>query len=191
MTTSEIVSTVLGEKNVNELGRVLTHEHLALDFSTFYVPPPVHLKHFFNGKIQLQNVGFLRQYPYSNFYNISFNDVDAANAVLEDAKLYFKFGGGTIVENSNHGLKRNVTLMKKVSQESGVNVIAGTGYYVAACQAQSNLSLTKEQMYDLILKEMTVGCEECPDVKTGFIGEVGSAWPIQECLCKHVCQVFI
>lgn len=34
-------------------------------------------------------------------------------------------------------------------------------------------------MYDIMLKEMTVGCEQCPDVKTGFIGEVGSTWPIE------------
>lgn len=33
-------------------------------------------------------------------------------------------------------------------------------------------------MYDVILKEMTIGCEESPDVKAGFIGEVGSIWPI-------------
>lgn len=50
------------------------------------------------------------------------------------------------------------------------------GYYVSATQTNENLS--KEEMYDVILKEMTIGCEESPDVKAGFIGEIGSTWPI-------------
>ncbi|XP_076282792.1 phosphotriesterase-related protein [Lasioglossum baleicum] len=174
------VQTVLGEKNANELGRILTHEHLSLSFDAFYVPPPHHLKRFFGDNIEIQNLGFLRQYPYSSRYNLNFNDGDTINAVSEDVKLYREFGGGTIVENSNHGLKRDIELMRRVSRETGVNIIAGTGYYVAATQSERNLCLSKEEMYDTMLKEMTIGCEDCRDVKTGFIGEVGSAWPIED-----------
>lgn len=46
---------------------------------------------------------------------------------MEEMKSYRKYGGGTIVENSSIGLKRNIPLMVKASEESGVNVIAGTG----------------------------------------------------------------
>ncbi|XP_076753085.1 phosphotriesterase-related protein [Xylocopa sonorina] len=173
---SGYVQTILGEKDPSQLGKTLTHEHLSLSFTTFYCPPPSHLKRFLDGKIELQNVGFLKQYPYSNTYNLIYNDQCTEEAVLEDVKLYKEFGGGTIVENSNHGLKRNVPFLKKVSERTGVNIIAGTGYYVNA--TQSNEGLSKEEMYDVMLKEMTIGCEECPDVKTGFIGEVGSTWPI-------------
>ncbi|OAD56321.1 Phosphotriesterase-related protein, partial [Eufriesea mexicana] len=167
---------VLGKKKSNQLGRTLTHEHLSLSFTAFYVPPPSQLQRFFNDKIELESSGFLKQYPYSSFYNLTFDDQHTEDAVLEDVKLYKEFGGGTIVENSNHGLKRNIPFMKKVSEATGVNIIAGTGYYVSATQA--NKVLTKEHMYNVILKEMTLGCEECPDVKAGFIGEVGSTWPI-------------
>ncbi|XP_034183370.1 phosphotriesterase-related protein [Osmia lignaria lignaria] len=174
------VQTVLGEKDANKLGRTLTHEHLALSFTSFYVEPPNHLKRFLNDKIELRNVGILKQYPYSSLYNLTFNDTDTIDAILEDVKLYREFGGGSIVENSNYGLNRDIPMMKRVSKESGVNVIAGTGYYVAATQSASDLNLSKEEMYNIMLKEMTVGCEQCPDVKTGFIGEVGSTWPIEE-----------
>nr|XP_003699732.1 PREDICTED: phosphotriesterase-related protein [Megachile rotundata] len=173
------VRTVLGEKDANKLGRTLTHEHLALSFTNFYVQPPKHLKRFLDGKIELQNIGLVKQYPYSNLYNLKYNDADTVEAIFEDVKLYREFGGGTIVENSNYGLNRDIPLMKRVSQETGVNVIAGTGYYVAATQSASDLNLSKEQMYDVMMKEMTVGCEQSPDVRTGFIGEVGSTWPIE------------
>lgn len=42
-------------------------------------------------------------------------------------KLYKQFGGGTVVENSSHGLQRNIKFLKEVSQRTGVHVIAGTG----------------------------------------------------------------
>lgn len=112
-------------------------------------------------------------------YNLIYNDADTVEAIFEDVKLYREFGGGTIVENSNYGLKRDIPLMKRISQETGINIIAGTGYYVAETQSASVLNLSKEQMYDVMMKEMTVGCDQSPDVKTGFIGEVGSTWPIE------------
>lgn len=180
MADRSTVQTVLGEKPASELGRILTHEHVALSFGAFYVPPPNHLKRFFDRKIELSNVGFLKQYPYSSQYNVAFNDKDTADAVLEDLKFFRECGGGTIVENSNHGLNRNIALMKELSKQTGVNIIAGTGHYVALTQSSGTLALSKENMYDLIVREMTVGCEESPDVRTGFIGEVGSAWPIED-----------
>jgi len=55
------------------------------------------------------------------------NDDESTAAVLEDVEIFKKSGGGTIVENSNHGLQRNIPLMKEISKSTGINVIAGTG----------------------------------------------------------------
>lgn len=66
-------------------------------------------------------------FSYGSKYNVHFNDTDSAAAVLEDVKFYKKSGGGTIVENTSHGIKRDIPLMQKASKESGVHVIAGTG----------------------------------------------------------------
>lgn len=63
----------------------------------------------------------------SSAYNLNLNDDDAEKAVCKDVELFKEAGGGTIVENSSHGLKRDISFMKKVSQLTGVNVIAGTG----------------------------------------------------------------
>lgn len=175
-----LVQTVLGGKNANELGRILTHEHLCLSFDTFYIPPPQQLKRFFDNKIEIGNLGVLRQYPYSSKYNLNFNDAAAMDAVMTDLQFYREFGGGTIVENSNYGLKRDIPFMKRLSKETGIHIIAGTGYYVAATQSASDLALSKEEMYNVMLKEMTTGCKDSPDVKTGFVGEVGSTWPIED-----------
>lgn len=80
-----------------------------------------------NATIRLQTQVTIFPYSYSSLYNLKFNDEEAMDAVLEDVKFFREFGGGTIVENSNHGLKRDISLMKRVSNETGVNVITGTG----------------------------------------------------------------
>ena len=36
-------------------------------------------------------------------------------------------GGGTIVENTTKGIKRDMTFLKRVAMETGVNVVAGSG----------------------------------------------------------------
>jgi predicted metal-dependent phosphotriesterase family hydrolase len=53
------------------------------------------------------------------------------------------------------------------------------GHYVALTQSNSSLALKEEEMYNLIAKELTYCCENCRPIKAGFIGEVGSTWPIE------------
>ncbi|XP_071451964.1 phosphotriesterase-related protein [Hetaerina americana] len=172
------IQTVLGEIQPDKLGRTLTHEHLFLDFHGFYTPPPPHLENRFNGPIKLQNLGFIRQYPYSSKYNLAFYDQYTHNALYNDLEEYLKSGGSSIVENSSHGLGRRADLMKEVSEKTKVNIVAGTGFYVSSVQKENILKLSVEEMGSLIRKEMLEGCAEDPSVKCGFIGEVGSSWPI-------------
>lgn len=170
---------------VSRLGRTLTHEHFSLDFDCFYKPPPAHLnEHFTAESIRLDTCGFVRQYPYASRYNIRFCDEDTHTNVLDDVRLYAKWGGGTIVENSSHGLQRNLAFMQNVASETGVNVIAGTGHYVHSVQPASDLLLGVEEMVDLYTRELTVGCkagaENGDAIRCGFVGEVGSVWPIHD-----------
>lgn len=60
---------------------------------------------------------------------MKFYDKYAQKAVNMDVKLFKEAGGGTIVENSNHGLNRDIILMRNISQSMGVNVITGTGMF--------------------------------------------------------------
>ncbi|XP_015121972.1 phosphotriesterase-related protein [Diachasma alloeum] len=174
------IETVLGPVELSQLGRTLTHEHLAMDFHRFYVPPPKPLAAYFQKKIALNNVGYVKQYPYSSRYNVNFYDEDASKAVIEDVMIYKKNGGGTIVDNTTCGIQRDLSLMKKISNDTGVHVIVGSGYYVEATQAPSTLKLTEEQMHNVMMNELTKGCMDYPSIKAGFIGEVGSSWPITD-----------
>jgi phosphotriesterase-related protein len=55
------------------------------------------------------------------------NDEATEIAVLESVKAFKTAGGGCLVENSTFGINRKSGYLKKLSQETGVNVIAGTG----------------------------------------------------------------
>ncbi|KAJ6647442.1 Phosphotriesterase-related protein [Pseudolycoriella hygida] len=178
------VQTVLGPINPSQLGKTLTHEHLSLDFDFFYKEPPKQLNDLFTNEISLANLGAIRQYPYGSRYNINFGDADTHRNVIEDVLLYKKYGGGTIVENSSHGLKRNLRFLYDVSIGTGVHLIAGTGHYVYNLQSESHLAMSVENMVKLYIDEIKNGVDLNGDgktfVKCGFIGEVGSVYPIHE-----------
>ena len=172
----------------DQLGVTLTHEHFSLDFHKFYCEPPQQLSRFFNDgineKIHLKNSGFIRQYPYGSKYNINFEDEDTHKAVLEDVRLFKEFGGGTIVENTTHGINRNLKLMYEVAKSTGVKIVAGTGHYLQMTQKPETLNLTIEQLEQIYTDEILNGVEvklspsESVTIKCGFIGEVGSVYPI-------------
>lgn len=166
----------------------MTHEHFSLDFHKFYSEPPKPLAKFFNEgdneKIHLQNVGFVRQYPYGSHYNIKFNDDETHQAVVSDVKLFKEFGGRTIVENTTYGINRNLELMYQVARSTGVNIVAGTGHYLEMTQKPETLNMTVEEMTELYTRELVDGVSvqlsqvEAVNIKCGFIGEVGSVYPI-------------
>lgn len=182
------ITAVLGKIEPNQLGVTLTHEHFSLDFHKFYCEPPKQLTQFFNdginSKIHMKNLGFLRQYPYGSRYNINFEDCDTHHAIFDDVKLFKEFGGTSIVENTTYGIKRNLKLLYEVAKRTGVNVISGTGHYLEMTQEPTSLTLSVEDMTKLYHDEIVNGVDieidsdEKVNIKCGFIGEVGSVYPI-------------
>lgn len=179
---------VLGDLVPSDLGRTLTHEHLSLDFHHFYFDAPEHLRSYLTDeqKISLGNVGVLRQYPYASRYNIQFCDDDTKEKVIEDLHLFKKWCGGncTIVENTTTGIRRDLKFYREAARQTGVNVVAGTGHYLEMTQNSGELSLTIEQISKLYTNEIVSGVDVSTAqdgsnvIKCGFLGEIGSNWPI-------------
>lgn len=69
-------------------------------------------------------------------------------------------------------------MLKNVSENTNVHVVAGTGFYVADLQNQSTLSMKKEDIYEHMMNELTVGYNVDKSIKAGFMGEIASVWPI-------------
>lgn len=83
------------------------------------------------------------------------------------------------MENSTEGLERDIHFYKQVSEETGVHVVAGTGFYIEDVQEHKTLNYKVEDMYNHMIQELTNGCVGYPEVKSGFMGEIASVWPIR------------
>ena len=167
------------------MGRTLTHEHLSMQFDVCFVPS-VNNKNLETCEWTLENVGAIQQEPYSHRDNIVINDKASEAAILKSVAAFKAAGGGCLVENSTRGLRRKSGFMARVAQETGIHVVAGTGYYVAPSQAPDPDRLLNhkdfkiEAMSDLMMSELNEGCFDDRSVQCGFIGEIGCSWPLHE-----------
>uniref|UniRef100_W5MWT0 N-acetyltaurine hydrolase n=1 Tax=Lepisosteus oculatus TaxID=7918 RepID=W5MWT0_LEPOC len=178
------VQTVLGLVEPTELGLTLTHEHLTMTFECCFSPPPPGQEHLVEAPIEMKNLFWLKQNAYSNKENLLLNQ--ESEAVKEELLLFKRAGGGTIVENTTTGISRDLKTLKRLSQETGVHVVAGAGFYVGDTHSIETQKMSVEQVQevyrqltDIIVSEVLHGADGT-DVRCGVIGEIGVSWPIME-----------
>ena len=139
------IETVLGPVNGEDLGITFTHEHLTIDYSKCTLSPAKDVdKSKKNEPITLANLNWLKHNPYSCVANL--NLAKEKDAVLLDLKSLKQAGGCTIVENTCIGINRDVAAMIEFAKLSGLNVVCGTGYYVAVTQTDSVKNASVEEM---------------------------------------------
>lgn len=97
------ILTVTGKMATDEMGMTLTHEHVVTNFS---------------------GADKIAQPQYDEDYVI--------NIILPHLKELKKKGINTIFECTPDYIGRDVELLKKLSELSGINIITNTGYYAAA-----------------------------------------------------------
>ncbi|RUS86596.1 hypothetical protein EGW08_005612 [Elysia chlorotica] len=177
MSSKGKVVTVQGELRPDDLGVTLTHEHLYIQVPSFYTPPKDKLsKTLSTAPFEMKNLGWIRQNPYTHVPNLTFEGEDTA---VKEELLFFKENGGqTIVENTTMGIYRDLKKLKSLADSTGVNIIAGTGFYVDGAQTESvRVGYSEEKMAEHMRQELIDGVE---GVQCGIIGEVGTAWPITD-----------
>jgi len=110
------VITVLGEKSEDSLGIVAPHEHLLLDawsnMSKKIMPEikEVTRKNLFRQKVSMSNLNELKLNALSILDNVILSDVDL---VIEEIMEFKKYGGDTIVDQTNENMGRDPIALKK------------------------------------------------------------------------------
>lgn len=178
MITKDKVVTVDGPVEPSSLGVTLPHEHLSLDFSVVFTPHPDGA--MATAPLTIPNLGWVRQNPYSHRDNLKYCGAEVDSVMLGEVEQFRALGGGCIVENTTHGIRRNASLIKKLAHTSGVQMVAGTGFYVDVAQSSGARSLKTEQLTELISEELSNGSSDDSTVKCGIIGEVGCSFPLTE-----------
>ncbi len=118
--------TVTGPVRGEDLGITLPDEHVHCDLRLYCT----------NGKASATPVHLvprdrLQQAPLDFLDNLDMRDEKVAEAELD---LFSKSGGRTLVELTTTGLAPDLAVLGRVSVATGINIIAGTGYYIAATQ---------------------------------------------------------
>ena len=170
-----LVQTVLGPVHPSELGATTTHEHLYADFSFMYRPaqdsPSPELA---DTPITLENLGWIRRNYYSNRSNLQLLDVDTT---IVEVRKFREVGGGAIVDATTTGIGRNPNALARISRESGVHIIMGAGFYVAAAHPEDMNERSVDNLAREIIGDIVEGVEGS-GIRAGIIGEVGCTWPL-------------
>lgn len=138
------VQTVLGLVDPGQLGRTMTHEHLTMTFECCYFPPAPEDKAVSEAPIEMKNLFWLKQNPYSSPENLLL--CQETEAVKEELLLYRRAGGGAIVENTTTGINRDVKTLKRLAKETGVHIVAGAGFYVDVTHSSEMRKMTVEKV---------------------------------------------
>lgn len=171
------IHTVLGPLDPSKVGNTLTHEHVRMNYETCFIKPPRE-DHVIKTKLPLEmkNLGFVRQYPYSSLANLTFGQEDL-QTMIEEVAEYKRLGGETLVEVTTHGIEPDYEFLKQVSEATKVNIICSTGYYLGHTLSKEVLEASVDDLVKVIVDDLTVGRN---GIKAGCIGEIGCQYPLAD-----------
>jgi len=158
--------TLLGPVEADSLGHILPHEHIFSQLPQFGKPTYPELD---DKKVTIDILGKLRRDIWTCKDNLR---LDEEEVMLSEVASFKANGGGTIVDVTTIGLNRNIQKVIKIANETGVNIIAGTGYYVKEGHPKELSMMTVDQIYKIMVKELTEGIDNTTS-KAGIIGEIG------------------
>ena len=165
------VMTVKGPIDPERLGYTIMHEHLFLDLRKWAAPSengPVTDTAVWDQKLTLDNLHLARSRKAVG-EDYLLND---EKMITEEAMEYGIWGGGTIVEVTSIGLRRDPEAMLRVSEATGLNVVMGAGWYQKMFHPPDMNQRTVEDLAEEIVRDVTVGVGDT-GIRSGIIGEVG------------------
>ena len=162
------IKSVLGEITREQLGVVAPHEHVLLDLTAFYQELPVPgIEDPATQKVEMWNLGILSRDCYALKDNLRLTDEATA---IKELRFFKNAGGNTMVDASLPGIGRDPAGLARISRETGLNIVMGTGFYVGETHPEALSSMTEEEISQLMVKELLEGVD---GVCAGYIGEIG------------------
>ena len=166
--------TVLGLVAPESLGLTLPHEHLFVDLRFLYREPSAgHARGHEREPVALGNLYEINYDWFSNLDNLSLTDEATA---IEEAGLFRRDGGRTLVDPTTAGIGRNPLALQRVARATGLHVIMGSGYYTEPAHPPGLAAATEDALVREIVRDVVDGAGDT-GVRAGLIGEVGCSWP--------------
>ena len=130
------------------------------------------------GPVSPDNLGVTlpHEHVFLDLYEITMN----SHLILSDPEVarhelgFFRESGGrTIVDQTVHGLGSDPAALREVSQDVGINIIAGTGFYWEKFHPPWLRDMSEREIVGMLVNDLTVGFYGT-DVRAGILGEIGT-----------------
>jgi phosphotriesterase-related protein len=99
--------------------------------------------------------------------------LDNEELAIDEVRRYAKAGGGTICEPTNIGLRRDPRALRRISEQTGVHIVMGAGWYRERVYPSYIQEETPDELADRLVNELLIGADGT-DIRPGFIGELGT-----------------
>jgi phosphotriesterase-related protein len=171
------VQTVLGTIAPEAMGVTLPHEHLLIDFKVMFSEPAAASdKERAFEPVSLANLGWVRQHFNANLDNLRLTDEQVA---ADEIGLFKHAGGSTVVDPTPKTLARDPLALARIARGTGLNIVMGSGYYVAASHPPDMDGKRADDLAREMIADVTVGVGDT-GVRAGLLGEIGTTYPWTE-----------
>jgi phosphotriesterase-related protein len=99
--------------------------------------------------------------------------LDDVGLAIDELRLFQQAGGGAVVDVTNKYLGRNAAGQIRVARETGLHIIASTGYYRMVYYPAHVNELTINKLADVMVDELTRGIDGT-EARAGIIGELAT-----------------
>ena len=170
------IMTVNGVVSKEALGITSPHEHALIDIRNQF-PGDLSPDAFgIRNKVGPAHYDLLMSDPYALRDNLVLDDEDLA---IREVARFAQAGGRTFVDVTPPGIGRNIPFLLRLSAQTGLNVVAPTGFYTADTHPERVRRMDVEALADEMTRELTEGIDGTP-VKAGIIGEIGTSQTLFE-----------
>ena len=168
-----MIRTVMGDISSEGVKLALPHEHLLCDLRPLVAPLDDEDVY---RELSLSNFGKVTRNPYAVLDNALTDNEDVA---IREVGIYAKAGGTLIADATTADFGRNPQALRRISEATGVSIVAGCGCYIDCSLSEQTKELTVAQMRERIIRDLTVGMDGT-DIRAGMIGEIGTSMEMTE-----------
>jgi phosphotriesterase-related protein len=133
-----VIQTVRGEISPDEFGVCLPHEHVWCD--QHLAPRP-------------ELFGSTRS-------TTSYMQLTRSDDMVDELAAYRSIGGASIVEVTCDGWGRDLEQLARLSEASGVHIVATAGFYIEPCMPPFVADWSIERLADHLIREIDQGVED-------------------------------
>ncbi|MCC6222498.1 MAG: hypothetical protein IT201_03290 [Thermoleophilia bacterium] len=166
------VTTVRGPLHAGAIGLTSMHEHVLCDLGVYrdvYRDDPADALPWAL-PFELGTRGLVEQHgPYRSQDNCRLDDEDVMAGELE---RFARGGGATVLELSCSGIRGDPLGLRRLSERTGVNIVASTGLYIEESWPEELRAADVDRLTEHMIGEVERGIGDT-DVRAGHIGEIG------------------